>query len=164
MSNATRRKVEKLYFQPWFFSATFVWDPHHSSILCCTVPVSSWKHNPSWHSISMSLFLYIPFIQNSMQHTRRKCHTLNFEQCTFSPVCNTISHVFIEEYLARQESEAFVQWNVIPINCTILRTAHQTIFAQPGVAWKSQGQCVSLGLLCKIKPVSEKSNPASPSS
>lgn len=46
--------------------------------------------------------------KTSTQHTRRKSHTLNFEQCTFSPVCGMISHVFIEEYLARQQFEVFV--------------------------------------------------------
>ena len=51
-----------------------------------------------------------------------KSPILNSEQRTFSPLCNMISHVFLEEYLARQQFEVFVQWNVIPINSPILWT------------------------------------------
>lgn len=102
--------------------------------------------------------------KNSMQNACRKSHTLNFDQCTFSSVCSMISHVFIEEYLARQQFQVFTPWNVIPINCTFFEHAHQIIFSQQTVARKSQGQCVFLGLLCKIKPVSENSNTASPNS
>lgn len=73
-----------------------------------------------------------------------KNHTLNFEQCTFSPVCSMISHVFIEEYLARQQFEILVWWNVIPINCTILWTAPSDhFFTARGSMKVSRSTCFS---------------------